>query len=168
MEEFLPGSTWIEMKSLFLFLFSCKHLSGRVTGGTDGRLYSWQARWLTGKKIGRWARRVPPFEMDKTQYTRASLSARASLGPGNIDTDMICSTIWTPTLLNVHLHTTRQWPAKGTSTPHPQLPIGIKVTPTALVLSDMRRTREASALISRNSIQAKLMLISARAIGGVW
>lgn len=50
--------------------------------------------------------------------------------------------------------------------PH-QLPIGIKVTPTSLVLSDMRRTREASALILRNSIQAKLMLISARAIGGV-
>lgn len=49
----------------------------------------------------------------------------------------------------------------------PPLPIGIKVTLTALVLSDMRRTREVSALILRNSIQAKLMLISARAIGGV-
>lgn len=126
MEEFLPGSTWIEMKSLFLFLFSCKHLSGRVTGRTDVRLYSWQAGWLTGKKIGRWARRVPPFEMDKTQYTRASLSARASLGPGNIDTDVFCSTIWTLTSLNVHLHTGRPWPAKETSNPPPCCPLGLK------------------------------------------
>lgn len=92
------------MKSLLVLLFSCKHLSGRVTGRTDVELYSWQPRWLTGKKIGRWARRVPPFEMDKTRYMNARLSARASLGPRNIDLDMFCSTIWTLTLLNVHLH----------------------------------------------------------------
>lgn len=114
-EEFLPGSTWIEMKSLYPLLFSCKYLSGSVTGRTDVRLYSWQAKWLTGKKIGRWARCVPPFQMDKTQYMSASLSAHASLGSRNIDIDMFCSTIWTLTLLNVRLHTCH-WPAEQTST----------------------------------------------------
>lgn len=158
MEEFLPGSTWIEMKSFFYYF--PEHLSGRVTGRADVRIYSWQPRWLTGKKIGRWARRVPPFQMDKTQYKSASLSVRASLGHGNIDTDVFCSTIWTLTLLNVHFHTAHQRPAEETST----APLSAARHSDCVGLV----RHEASALISRNSVPAKLMLISARVIGGVW
>lgn len=154
------------MKSLLVLLFSCKHLSGRVTGRTDVELYSWQPRWLTGKKIGRWARRVPPLEMDKTRDMNARLSApcvtesqKYRLGHVlfyNLNSDFAKCTF----TCGVSAVCREEFCIS------PQLLLEIKVTQTLVFLARMR-TREAPALISHDLIHDLPTLISARAIGSV-